>query len=129
MLDFGDIFYLKEKEYVNLFFKSETLYAAIILNKEDTDLVKRLEKLSGKKGTSHQKPLLCYVELTTSDYNSCSANMLPAANKGIGQNFDLIRTSNKKLDENDLRSIKEEIIENKNLFNTALVEFLEGIPL
>ena len=128
MYNFGDIFFIDNKEYVWLFSDGETVDAAIILNSEKTDEVKRLEKFAGKKGTSHQQLMYCYVELHTENYIDCSANMI-ATQKDMKLGFEVIRTTTKKLNNDDLKNIRDEIVAYKDLFKKPLVDFVESIPL
>ncbi len=128
MLDFGDIFYIDDKEYVWLWSDGEIIDAAVILGSKETEEVKRFQKRADKKGTSHQKPLFCYVELNTEDYINCSANMIVAAQKGIKLSPS-IRSTSKRLNNEDLKDIKNEIIEYKELFKEPLVVYMESIAL
>jgi hypothetical protein len=127
--NFGDIFFTEDqKEYVFLFAEPKTIYAAIILNFENTKEVKYAQKSADKKGTSHENPMFCYVELSTSDYIDCSANMITAKN-GMENDSQIIRHSSKRLEEVDLKNIKTEILNYEKLFRPGLVEYMKSIPL
>ena len=128
MLNFGDIFYTADKEYVWLFADGETIYAAMILDQENAAIIKRAGKRADKQGNSHQQLIYCYVELTTEDYIDCAAHVGPAA-KGIDFGTDVIRTAKKRLNNDDLRNIRQEIIDSKELFRAALVEHVESITI
>jgi hypothetical protein len=124
MMSFGDIFYIDDREFVFLFADGDSIYAAIILGAEKTQQVISLEKRDGKRGTSHTNALYCYVELTTDDYTNSSANMAGAL---IEIGFDGIRPSSNKLNDEDLREIRNEIVESENLFKPTLVGYMKSI--
>lgn len=128
MLNFGDTFYLEDKEYVWLHSDGDTIYSAIVLGNEETKKVKDLEKPASKKGVAHNKILFCYVELSTEDYCDCSANLI-TVNKHSHTDYKVIRHTQKKINEKDLRAIKSEILQYSNLFRPALVDFMNSIPL
>lgn len=129
LLKFGNIFFIEDteqrKEYVMLHSNGKTIDAAIILNPEKTQEVKRLQHGADRKGISYQKPLFCYVELSTEDYINCSANMI-----STGQNIELgpsIKITDKMLNDSDLEKIKKEILDNSDLFKPPLVEYIKSI--
>ena len=129
MMNFGDIFSVEGKEFVYLLLDEEIIFAARILREDETRMIKNLRIKADRKGSSHQQPLLCYVELSTRDYVNCSANMLSAANGGIDGNLKLIRSTDKKLEDVDLKNIKKEILDSSELFRPNLTEFMKSIPL
>ena len=49
------------------------------------------------------------------------------AQKEISFNSEVIRPSTSKLDEFDLKEIRHEILESRNLFKPVLVEYMESI--
>lgn len=128
MQNFGDLFYIDNKEYVWLFSDGKIISAAIILNQEETQDVKRVKKIADRKGTSHEQPIYCYVELSTENYVDCSANMI-TAKKDIELGIEIIRRSDKRLDDGDLKNIKDQILEYRKLFKPTLVEYMESISL
>lgn len=124
MFNFGDLFYIDDTEYVFLFADDGKIYAARIIDQTETRQIKNLEAKHGRRGTSHANLLFCYVELSTADYTDHAAHV-GRAQKEV--DFDKIRVSSKKLDEADLRNIRDEIIESQNLFRPALVEYMKSI--
>ena len=126
MLNFGDLFYIEDKEYVYLFSDGESIYAAIVLNATRTKQVKHAEKNRDRKGASHQMLLYCYVELSTEEYRDCSANMITTQEE-ISLNTSPIRYSSNKLDKEDIYEIRGEILDSKDLFKPALVKHMEEI--
>jgi len=128
MQKFGDLFYIDNKEYVWLFSDGKTISAAIILDQEKTREVKRVEETANRKGISHEKPLFCYVELSTENYIDCSANMI-ATQKDIKLDSEIRRHSNKKLNNDDLKNIRDEILESQTLFKSPLVEYMKSISI
>lgn len=126
MLNFGDLFYIEDKEYVYLFSDGESIYAAIVLDPARTKQVKQAEKSRDRKDVSHQMLLYCYVELSTDEYSDCSANMITTQEE-ISLGTRPIRYSSNKLDKEDIREIREEILEARDLFKPALVKHMEEI--
>jgi hypothetical protein len=128
MLNFGDLFFVDEKEYVWLFSNGEKIYAAIILNAELTNRVKALGTKADRRGISHTNLTYCYVELNTENYTDCSAHMAQTQ-KDMLLETTPIRSIGKKLDRDDLIEIRAEILDTPELFNDALVEHVREIKL
>ena len=125
MLNFGDMFFVEDKEYVWLYSDGKTIDAAIILNPEITKQVKALQCSADRKGISFKQPMYCYVELTTEDYINHSANML-----GTKNHIELnpgIRPNGKILNKEDLDNIRKEITSSPSLFKESLVNYIESI--
>lgn len=79
LLNFGDIFRFREKEYVHLARTEEMWYAALILDKEKT---KDLEQFCNSKlkngqrlGVLLNRTIFCFVTLTTKDFESRAAHL------------------------------------------------------
>ncbi len=128
MLNFGDLFFVDEKEYVWLFSNGEKIYAAIILGADHVKRLKALGSKADRKGTSHQSLTFCYVELSTKDYTDCAAHMAQAQ-KDMPIDTTPIRSAGTKLDNDDLFEIRAEILDTPDLFNEGLVEHIKGIKV
>jgi hypothetical protein len=128
MLNFGDLFFVDDKEYVWLFSDGVKIYAAIVLDAQKTKDVKAAESQANKRGTSHKAVLYCYVELYTENYSGCSANMIQTT-QDMPIETTPIRPVGRKLEVKDLIEIREEILDAPELFNEALVEHVEAITL
>lgn len=129
MRNFGNIFYIDNKEYVHLLSDDGIIFAARIFDKEMTDNIKRVQAKQDRLGKSSEKTLYCYVELSTEEYIDCSANMVTAATGGIPEDKKLIRESEKILCEEDLKNIQKEILGSSNLFRPKLVEFIKSLSI
>lgn len=129
LLNFGGLFYIEGREYVFLYkdLATEILCAAIILDPEITKEVKRARNAADRRNRGQEQPALLYVELCTKGYEDHSANLVTA--RGVAGKIESIKLTNKKLGEEDLKNIKKEILENRDLFRPSLVEFLESLSL
>ena len=122
-MNFGDVFFIEEKEYVWLFSDGNTISAAAILNKDNTSLVRKFAEKSQVVG---ENLLYCYVELETAVYLGCSANM-DQTRREITLNSQ-IRLSNKPLLAKDIEKIKSEILKTPHLFKGSFIDYIQALP-
>lgn len=105
-LIFGEIFSIKEMEYIFLGIDSDVLYAAKIL---DIELSKRVERLFFNRvyeNKATNKTIFCFIKLVTSQYKDRIASMTkPELDKNIK-----ITRMRINIKDSDKKKIKEEIL-------------------
>lgn len=125
-LVFGETFQLDGNDYVFLTKTSEIWYVAEILNDEKSNNLMRFSERQAL--TNHDvanKPLLCFVELKTSDYKNRLAHFGNTQKNDI---TDYISPLNLSLCKEDLLEIKSTIVngpvpnELKDLIRNILIQ-------
>ncbi|MCR4311060.1 MAG: hypothetical protein NUV54_00605 [Candidatus Taylorbacteria bacterium] len=99
---FGDIFRFREEFYVFLAASSEEIFAAKILDHENSRILESISKRSS------DKPLYWYVILTTDEFKDRAAHLMKTQQDiGIEPLLDWVGGS---LNETDLKDLKSEIM-------------------
>ena len=79
IIDFGDVFRYKEREYVYLLEYGSIVYAARILNEEETEKFSNLYNRQQIRGDSAQgllgKQSLCFVILSTEEFRKRAVHL------------------------------------------------------
>jgi hypothetical protein len=115
MIKFGDIFCIKEIEYVYLLQKSDVLYAARILGIEDTQKLEGIRNRQCKtRGGQAQSVSLsntnfCFVVLTTENFEGRGAHLGRPYTSTEHERPDWAPETLRSLNEEDLERLKEEI--------------------
>lgn len=112
MLNFGDTFRHREKEFVYLAQTADILYAALILNQEESEDLNRLQKRikdGSKTGTMLSNKLYCFVTLTTKEFESRAAHLGNTQQDESTTNECVSLNPTGKLNSPDLKQIKKEI--------------------
>lgn len=125
-LTFGGIFRFAENDYVFLAEAEDVIYAARILELTET---KRLTSLFDKRVKQNTVNLnriaiFTFVELKTKEYFGRAA-LLHKTGQSIGIQ---IQSLNIRLCDEDLKNIKQEILESKTV-PTRLVEIVRKVPV
>ncbi len=113
-LVYGDIFEFSQKEYIFLAKTSEIIYAAQILNKEnsvrlDSLLQRRITQNTDEK-LIESNTLYCFVMLTTEEFNKRCAFL---GNTGKDDFSMSITKLSQSINERDQKAIKQEIMTSK----------------
>ena len=109
MIKFGDIFRHNEKEYVFLAQVDDIIYAAEILNTENTKKVEWMYEQKVKNNSIEKvknNVLYCFVILDTGSFKGRMAHFARTDGNNFDLTFDIIGT----LEEKDLTAIKGEIL-------------------
>lgn len=123
LLTFGDVFRYLEKEYVYLTQINQMTYAAEIYNKELTGDLVRERNHATKRGTEADKPLYCFVVLTTPPFNDRAAGVGFADKNSLTIDYpDKICS----LSREDLDSLKKEIRDSRGV-PSALREYVKDL--
>lgn len=125
-LVFGDVFKLREKEYIFLTKTEEVLYAAEILNKEmSTEVVKGYNSaLKNNKEVAQRNVVYCFVALSTRELEGRVAHLGRPDQGGSS----MIEKLTIALDKKDIKAIKEEI-ENRATIPQILKESVVDIQI
>lgn len=106
-IKFGDIFKHREKDYVFLAKTDETLYAAEILDIEQTTKVERLNNFRARgpdAGRYKNNPLFCYVILSTEEFKNRGAHFGVPTPDGV-----IIDKTGFILNKEDMRALQRDI--------------------
>ena len=110
MIKLGDVFRYKEREYVYLIEYNDIIFAARILDENESEQLNTVyekKKIRGKttKGLENE-PIFCFVMLNTEEFKGRVAHLAIDAEHDVGSlTFDIIRP----LDKEDVRIIIKEI--------------------
>lgn len=127
-INFGDIFNHKECEYIFLDIIQDRIYAARILDKEETRDATTLSRVSAGGGNRAGKikdmhALLCYIILSTEEFKDRAACYAIGSRSGL--TFDVIDT----LNEDDKKKLKEAIIKDKDYVAEELVDRISKLSI
>lgn len=115
ILTFGRVILFKNNNYVWLVndVEEEKLHLAIILDKERTKELIRMDDANAKKhNAATDAPLFAYVVLTTKDFNGCAAHLMNSG--GHAENKDDFSVLG-ELNSGDIAKLKERILEGSGL--------------
>ena len=124
-IKFGDVFRYREKEYVFLVQTEEVIYAAKILDQENTERVQKLASRPRAMNITNQGNVAySFIILHTADFRSRAAHLgNPGGAEHQISSFDLICT----LDKEDVTNIKKEILEDGSTVPIELIELVKQL--
>ncbi|MCX6113182.1 MAG: hypothetical protein NTY22_07895 [Proteobacteria bacterium] len=110
---FGDIFRHKDKPYVWLGSDGEVIFAALVLNYDETKALQTLRKRYEKipSHSMNDSTLLCYVVLQTEKYKDQAASLNRTGDHGIETGI----VPDGRLCEEDVKKLRMEICEDKSI--------------
>jgi len=129
MINFGDIFIHREKEYVFLAKTEEIIYVAQILNSQETEKINRLSEIRAKslKERKYKDHILyCIVILQTKDFKNRIVFLGKTGKDDLGYVFDEIICT---LDNRDQVEIKNEILRPGSPVPLELKELIKQLDI
>ncbi|HSX42322.1 MAG TPA: hypothetical protein VLE93_03145 [Candidatus Saccharimonadales bacterium] len=126
-IKFGDVFKFNGKEYIFIAKIDDIIYAAEILDRENSQTILRLADRNSTRGNRLIDTLLyCFVELTTEQFTERVAHM-----KGAQRNEETVEFGdvNDCLSLADKQLIKRELMDNSKFFAEELIETISRLPL
>lgn len=125
MIKFGDVFRYKEQDYVFLAKTPEILFAAQILEKEDSDdFIRARNVIERKQSVKSSNLAYCFVILRTAEFKKRIAHL---ANTGQDELvFDQFLCT---LDPEDLKEIQREILADGSPVPRGLKELVKDIEI
>lgn len=110
-ISLGDVLLYKSKEYIFLGIADDVVYAAKILNHQETELLNRRFELNSKKDHKRQTidtPLFAFVILESEDFINRAAHYgSPSLSEEETYQFDII---GKSVDEDDRKNLIDAIL-------------------
>ena len=128
IINFGDIFRYREKEYVFLAQTEDTIFCAKII---DSRMAASIQSLSDKREASgHQSkknPLFSIVILRTKDFEGTAAHLAgtDSAEHQTVTRFEVLGS----LDKDDLLEIKAEILSDDSVVPLRLIEIVRQLNI
>lgn len=125
---FGDLFQYKDKEYIYLSESDDIVFAAKILNLEDSKLIDQFCQNKIKKNSPHIETnlLYSYVILETKELKQRAAHFKDTGNENFEKLF--FTPLPISLCEEDLKAIKDEITK-KRCISLRLKELVKDIQI
>lgn len=131
IIQFGDVFKYREKEYVFLAKTDEVLYAAQILSKEYTDKLNSLYERKCKHPRHAERiknhVLYCFVILSTDNFRDRAAHLGLSERPEVDD--DILLDIYCRLDQQDLKEIKSEIMREDSTVPIKLKELISDIVI
>lgn len=128
LLIFGSIFLYKESTYIYLAGTDDVWYAAKILDKEQSVLIKRFTEAQIRKNreTISKNPIFCFVELKTEEFEGQVAHLAETEHDLWVETPKLIGV---RLSSNDLKLLKDEIMRENAPVPFALPKLVKDVVI
>ena len=127
LVKFGDIFRHREREYVFLAETDDAVYAAKILDEDETKSFEQIsERLEATNSSRKRSVTFSYVILSTDGFRNRVAHLASTDNtEHQVSRFDVITSLNSE----DRKSIVGEILSNNSPVSVRLIEIVKGLNI
>lgn len=124
LLEFGNIFEYNGSEYIFLAGQPDVIYAAKILNTGETKQLERLRLRSAGANRKLEKPIYCFVILTTKEVKDRAA-FWGRSQQEVNMTFNKLNIS---LNNIDLKNLKKDIRDSRTA-PIALKEMVSAVKI